>query len=72
VTVTLTPGAEPESTSLGTTPWFVLEAVDHGVVNIEGALPEGCRSWLNDHRGGSVDLDEESQQMLEDLGYMGH
>jgi hypothetical protein len=72
LTVTLTPGAEPESTSLGTTPWFVLEAVDHGLVRIVDPLPEGCRSWLNEPRGASVDLDDESQKMLEELGYMGH
>jgi arylsulfatase A-like enzyme len=72
ITVTLKPDAEPDPASLGTTPWFALEAVDNGEVRLAGELPEGCKVWLNEHRGGSVNLDEESQQMLEDLGYMGH
>ena len=72
LSVTLAPGAEAESTSLGTTPWFVLEAVDHGVVRTVDPLPESCRTWLNEPRGASVDLDDESQKMLEELGYMGH
>ena|GEM_PF-1413029 len=72
VTLTLTPDGAPESTSLGTTPWVVIEAVDDGEVRLDTELPEQCRMWKNDHRGGNVDLDDESQKMLEELGYMGH
>ena len=70
VTLTLTPGAEPEPTALGTAPWVVFEAVDDGDVRMQGELPEGCTVWKVEHRGGSVDLDAESQKMLEELGYM--
>jgi len=66
------PDAEPESTSLGLTPWVVLEAVDDGEIQLDGELPDACTLRKVDHRGGSVDLDAESQKLLEELGYMAH
>lgn len=72
LSVTLAPGAVAEGTSLGTTPWWVLEAVDGAQVRLDAPLPEGCRSWEVELRGDTVDLDAESQKMLEELGYMGH
>ena len=72
VEVTLVPGAETEPTALGHRPWVVFEAVDDGEVVLDGDLPDTCQMWKVEHRGGSVDLDDESQKMLEELGYVDH
>ena len=57
---------------LGSTPWLVLEAADGAGLRASSPLPEGCTSWLVEARGSLVDLDDESVELLEALGYMGH
>lgn len=71
--ITIAPDSDPKARTTGPldlTPWIVLSAAEGGRIDL-GELPAGCTSWTVDLLGSHVDLDDESQKLLEELGYMG-
>ncbi len=53
-------------------PWIVIDAQGGADVRVVGELPPSCKVWTVKGRGFFVDLDGDTQKMLEELGYMGH